>query len=773
MGFKDQIDFPRTFKYSSDSEHIPLEFYENVFPLSKRIDLLLGYFSSNAFTVLAESFAEFIYNDPESKMRIITNHHLSALDKENLIENTELQAEDKVIDLFQDIESLRNQLNEKGQHFFDCLKYLLKEGRLIIKPVKFNQVDLAHCKRMIFYDGKDHIATDGSINFTYNAMIKNAESFSVDVPWKGEVFQDRVEEEIRTFESIINEEHPDYKYIDANEVEGIVSAVGRDRDIEDLVEESYEITSSSRLGKKVKKIREAKVNRFAKLVEVIRSKPHFPKFDGKISKPRKYQQEAYENWVESSSQGIFAMATGTGKTITSLNCVLELYKQTNTYKVLILVPTAVLVEQWIGECEKFNFSNIYTSYDKDWINIFSKKKLDQRLGLSSNFIFISTYANYNSKKFQSIFSDFNDPNLILIADEAHNLGTARSVSNYLWNIQKRIGLSATPNRKYDEVGTADIEKYFNSYAPNHTISYTMLEAIENKFLTPYIYYPYFVKLSEDEMAAYADVTKKLLKFFDFEKGTYKDEATNLLIKRKRIIHQASEKKKVLLDIIDKIKEEDDDFKHCIVYVPEGYEPDYSQVDNEVLDEEDEHIIDGYTKALREKGLRPHQVVGGMLSRNRILNQFEEGMIQVLTAMKTLDEGVDIPATKYAIFCASSGNPRQYVQRRGRILRKFEGKEHAYVFDIVIEPQSSIFWENLPQDKREGIQKMEKNIFKSELFRIANFLYAAANISELHTGTDDRLNRLVELCEKYELDLFEMINELRENDKNNGNTTREN
>ena len=144
--FRD-VNFPPTFKYSSDSDHIPLEFYEETFPIAKKIDLLLGYFSSNAIKVLSKSFAEFVINGGE--MRIITNHVYSLKDKENLIDRTPINDEDKVIDIFKNLEDLEFELSDYGQHFFDCLKYLQKEGRLTIQPVKFNNVDLAHCKRMV------------------------------------------------------------------------------------------------------------------------------------------------------------------------------------------------------------------------------------------------------------------------------------------------------------------------------------------------------------------------------------------------------------------------------------------------------------------------------------------------------------------------------------------------------------------------------------------------------------------------------------------------
>ena len=114
--------FPATYKYSSDSENIPLKFYNDTFPIAKKIDLFLGYFSSNAIKVLSKSFAEFVVNGGE--MRIITNHLYSLKDKENLIDHNSLKNEDKIIDIFNDLEKLEFELSDYGQHFFDCLKLI-------------------------------------------------------------------------------------------------------------------------------------------------------------------------------------------------------------------------------------------------------------------------------------------------------------------------------------------------------------------------------------------------------------------------------------------------------------------------------------------------------------------------------------------------------------------------------------------------------------------------------------------------------------------------
>ena len=313
-----QVNFPKTYKYSSDSEHIPLEFYNETFPISKKIDLFLGYFSSNAIKVLSQSFAEFVVNG--GKMRIISNHVLSLRDKENLIDYSPIEHEDKIINIIDNIQKLEFELRDYGKHFFDCLKYLQKKGRLIIQPVKFNDIDLSHCKIMILNDGENIISTDGSINFTLSALTKNSESFEVNVPWENNVFKTRVEHEIEKFENVFLGKHPDYKHLKSNELEVVINKIGSDKNKRELLEDSIKLGNNS-YQKKVNDIYKLKKIRFEEKLKNVLNKPKFPFDEG----PREYQFKAYENWVKNNHNGLFAMATGTGKTITSLNCVIKEY----------------------------------------------------------------------------------------------------------------------------------------------------------------------------------------------------------------------------------------------------------------------------------------------------------------------------------------------------------------------------------------------------------------------------------------------------------------
>ena len=739
-----------------------LDIYYRTLCNSKNWDLALGYWSLSALKLLAYPLSKFIINN-EGKIRLYCNEAISERDYQLMTQsNYNLDQTRLFKDLVKMIEALEGGNNDL---FNNCISYLIHNDLLEIKVLikKENTRGISHQKNSIFSDTHQNtVVLSGSANASEQAFLFNREDTNAFCSfWNEESVTNNINVTIDEFEKTFSEGDEEWKIyeIESEELKEKLNKIG----FRKIDKSSLENEAIKHIKKNYRNFSKEIQKEISDELLVLNNEPHFPIFNGKISNPRDYQIKAYNEWINNDFKGIFAMATGTGKTLTSLNVLLEQYKTNGYYNAIILVPTQILVNQWVDECKKFNFKNIFTTYNSNWTSRLKDILLDKRLGVNSNFIFISTYASYNGNKFQQILNNFKCTSTILIADEAHNLGTKRSISNYLHGIKKRIGLSATPNRNFDESGTNEIEKYFNSFSPNHTFCFSMIDAIKNKYLTPYYYYPKFIKLNEPEMEAYAKYSERLLKFFDFEKGTYREEASNLLIQRKRIIHQAANKKLKLLEILNDIK--DEDFKHTIVYVPEGFEPDYSENDSSTLDDEDLRIIDDYNSTIKSLGVRTHQVIGGMgiSERKKILDQFDKGLIQVLTAMKTLDEGVDIPATKCAIFCASTGNPRQFIQRRGRILRRSKGKDFATVYDLIVEPNDPSFWDYYPKDKKEKLQKMEINIFRNELNRVANFLYACKNLPDLHLKENEDISKLIDLTELYNLDIFELINDLIEAD----------
>ena len=741
--FKDLV-FPPSREYSSSSKHLPLEFFDSVFPISKTVDIWLGYFTTNSFRILALPLAEFIHNG--GKLRIVACHFLNTEDYKLLFENEK----ESLINIYDTVEKLKSSLDSEGQHFFDCLKYLLKNNKLEIKLVKFND-KLSHDKKMLFYDGENYISTIGSLNFTVPGIIWNGESFQVNVDWGPKHESFRIDKYKNDFEKILSDDHKDYNKVDKSMVK-LIDEVGEDSQLKDLFVKSFEIKNKID-SKKYDKIFYKRRLRLSK-IKLDNKIPSFP-----YPEPRPYQVTAYENWLKNEKKGLFAMATGTGKTLTALNIVLNEYFKKGFYRSIILVPTDALVYQWVNECKEFNFSNIFSSGDdKDWRNTLKEKNYFQNTNKNLSYIFISTYASFLGKTSLPITKNISDEELILIIDEAHGIGTKNAYSKLPKQFEKRIGLSATPDRKNDDFGNNALNEFFNSNPPQYTFNYSLLRAIKDGFLTPYKYFPKLIKLTDIELKDYAEISKKLLNHFDFRTNKYKDSAEFLLIQRKNIINKASNKLFMLKEIISEIKLSYDEVKHTVVFVPEGYEKDDKT--------EQGHLINNYTKTLSiDLNIKARQF--GKTDRASIIDQFRYGKIHVLTAMKMLDEGVDIPEIKRAIFCSSTGNPRQYIQRRGRILRKpkLEGfdKEFAEVFDMIVSPNDESYWDYLPYDKSQQMIKMEKNIFRNEMFRIINFLYASENVSDLLLERES-FKPLISLCNKLEIDIFKQIELLREKDE---------
>lgn len=473
--------------------------------------------------------------------------------------------------------------------------------------------------------------------------------------------------------------------------------------------------------------------------------PKFPYPSG----PRDYQKLAFDNWKYNKQRGLFAMATGTGKTITSLNCLLEIYNHSNYYKALILVPTITLVEQWEKECRKFKFDNIIKVCSKysNWKStIGNLKLLEQNPNNNLSYIIISTYASFiRSNVFDELCS-LSKKKLLLIADEAHNMGAGR-VSQRLKDIPyiRRIGLSATPERQFDDAGNAKLMDFFGCER-QYTFEYSMQEAIQNGALCRYYYYPHLVELTPDEMTDYVDISKRLAKIFKNEDPDTQEIVKRLLLKRKRIIHKAANKKAVFEEILQDRMRTNGSLKYTLVYAPEGNLPDDQLADvfdtKDVLDDDMDsvHIIDEFTRAVRD--IDEHVVVRQFTSdtpdRESILKDFAEGKIDVLTSMKCLDEGVDVPRSELAIFCSSTGNPRQFVQRRGRVLRTHKDKHRAIIHDLVVIPGYL---------SDEDTYDFEKGLVGAEVKRVRDFAVLSENCNDTLAILDDVLTR-------YNISLFE-------------------
>ena len=274
----------------------------------------------------------------------------------------------------------------------------------------------------------------------------------------------------------------------------------------------------------------------------------------------------------------------------------------------------------------------------------------------------------------------------------------------------------------------------------------MQDAIQNGALCKYYYYPHLVELTPDEMTEYVDLSKRIAKIFNNDDPDTQEALKMLLLKRKRIIHKAANKKRVFEDILRERMEINGSLKYTLVYAPEGNLPDDQLADvfdtKDVLgdDIDSAHIIDEFTKSVRD--IDDHVVVrqftGDTPDRDSVLKDFADGKVDVLTSMKCLDEGVDVPRSELAIFCSSTGNPRQFVQRRGRVLRTHKDKHCAIIHDLVVIP-------GYVSD--EETYELEKNLVGTEVKRVRDFAVLSENCNDTLDVLDDVLTR-------YKISLFE-------------------
>ena len=438
---------------------------------------------------------------------------------------------------------------------------------------------------------------------------------------------------------------------------------------------------------------------------------------------RHYQQQAVANWFANQGRGTLKMATGSGKTITALAIATELYQKIGLQVLLVVCPYRHLVTQWARECQKFNLEPILAFENvRNWQSQLSTELYNVHSGNQSFLTIITTNATLMGEGLQSQLKYFPDKTLI-VGDEAHNLGATRLEQSLPRNIGIRLALSATPERYFDEQGTQFIFDYFGSVLQPEL---TLADAIRQGALVHYLYYPILVELTEAETRIYAKLTKRIgWAMMDEEKIENNDTLTSLLMQRARLIGTASNK----LESLRKLMINRLDSSHTLFYCGDG------SVEGAVSVESGRQLA-AVTRLLgTELGYRINTYTAetSLAEREDLRHQFETGKLQGLVAIRCLDEGVDIPAVQTAVILASSGNPRQFIQRRGRILRPHPGKERATLFDMIV----------LPPDLGRETLEVERNLLKKELRRLLEFADLADNAGQARI-------KLLRLQQKYGL-----------------------
>lgn len=409
-----------------------------------------------------------------------------------------------------------------------------------------------------------------------------------------------------------------------------------------------------------------------------------------------YQLEAIQAWVDHNCHGLLEMATGTGKTITALAASARLFEREKRLAVIVAVPYQHLVDQWCEEATNFGYRPLLAYQSKArWLDELNERIADYCARRRDFISIITTHTTFISEEFQKSIVRLIGPSLF-IADEAHHLGAERSRDSYPKQIPFRLALSATPDRWFDDVGTIALRDYFGE-----TVFAFSLERAIGVSLTPYYYYPHLVALTDKELESYEELSMKIAQLMNRDDPDGQQVLKLLLIRRAELLNNAANKLKAVSQLVDA----QDDITHTLFYCAPG------QID-------DVMGLLGW-----DKGLLVHRFTAEESNdeRQRLLADFASERLQALVAMRCLDEGVDVPSTRTAFILASSSNPREFIQRRGRILRKSQGKEFSVIHDMIAVPPTA--W---TISANSPTYQAERSIIRRELGRFKEFAAPALN-----------------------------------------------
>jgi len=425
-----------------------------------------------------------------------------------------------------------------------------------------------------------------------------------------------------------------------------------------------------------------------------------------------HQVTAIEKWFCQDCRGIFKMCTGAGKTIAALAAVWRLAKGCKDRKelippVIVSVPTRVLADQWCNEICSLGFSMPTRAYQSatQYFDIL-ESCLEFYREASPAFI-VTTYCTFADEKFQRVISQLSHSGkqAIWIADEMHNLASPRLLelmqsrdAYFRW----RIGLSATPEIEGEPDKTERLMAFFGGLAA----TYELKDAIAAGVLCQYTYHPCPCYLNTELGERYLE----LLRQIDTSEHARRNDI-NLYREKRDLIRKAGVQVSAFAELLPKLLSKEARLEHTLVYCPPGYGSSVDDQGADVTDETsedvgDERLLDDIISLLHRESIEVSSILGEtpQSRRSQILREFAAGRLQAVCAIGCLDEGVDVPSIRRAVVLYSVNREKQFIQRRGRILRRglAESSKIAEIYDIIILPQGS----QIPTLQAEALLKKE-------------------------------------------------------------------
>lgn len=658
------------------------------FQAAGKVDCMVGFFSSGVMAALAPGLAAYIsYSD--NSFRLIISPLLSAEDKAAIEDG--LHTPEEVADkIFEELTVTEDLLQK---HTLKCLTWLLRQGRMELKIALMKDA-LFHPKVWLFENGDDVVAVHGSSNVTHAGICRNIEQIAISRSWQ-DPNQRYITEKLSC----------EFSKLWGNNDDNCI-VVPMSEAVRQLLLRTY--SSETSPSEDELRVLYDRATEFAedslsfKFASELKRSFTIPDWLQYKEGPFEHQGKAVNAWCEAGYRGVLEMATGSGKTITSMIAAHYLYQDHSPLLIVVAAPYVPLIEQWCDEIAPFGLQPVnLTTVGGPSKRARELQKVKRRLRtrLSDVEVVVVSHDTLCTMEFLDAIAAFNCARL-LIADEAHNLGRASFIENPPIFFEHRLGLSATPIRQYDEEGTEALFDFFGEVA----IKFMLEEAI-GRCLVEYDYYLHPVYLSEGEMKEWFDLTGKIKQnIWRSDSGKPDEYLARLLRDRRALLETASGKIAMLKSLLD--KEDTRIMQHTLIYASD----------------KGPSQLDDVNRLLRNRNILFHQLTAKETSHRdntkRIIEAFQNGDIQVLTAKRVLDEGVNIPQICKSFILASTTVERQWVQRRGRLLRtcKAIGKTHSVIHDLL----------SLPPDMEDGFDPDARSLVRTELRRAQEFARLARN-----------------------------------------------
>ena len=657
------------------------------FSAAGRVDCMVGFFSSEVLGALAPGLAAYIASS-ENSFRLIISPLLRSEDQAAIEDG--LRSAEEVADEI--VEKLTVTEDLLQQHTLKCLSWLLREGRIKINVALMKDA-LFHPKVWLFESRGDVVAAHGSSNVTYAGIWKNIEQIAISRSWQDPTQRYITDKLCDQFNRLW--ENKDDSCI----VIGIPDAV-KQRLLKTYNSKTPP-TDDDLLALYGRATGIAEESESYGVVPLPKTEFVIPSWLRYEDGPFEHQGKAVNAWCEAGYHGVLEMATGSGKTITSMIAAYRLYEGRKPLLMVVAAPYVPLIEQWCGEIAQFGLRpiNLTTAGGpRGRARELNRIKRQFRNGTSDVEAIVVSHRTLSNPAFKKELEAF-DCTTLLIADEVHNLGAEGFVADLPSFFDYKLGLSATPVRQYDEEGTEALFAFFGSVV----FRFTLKEAI-GQCLVEYDYYIHPVELTSDEMVAWYDLTAKIkANTWRQDRGKPDDYLTKLLRDRRTILETAENK---LTSLEVALRREDlPTLRHTLIYASD----------------KSPQQLEAVNALLKAHGVLFHQLTyeetADRKETARIIRSFQEGTLRVLTAKRVLDEGVNIPQIQKVFILASTTIERQWVQRRGRLLRTCHeiGKTHSEIHDFIGMPPDL---ENMDDEARSLVQ--------TELLRIQEFASLARN-----------------------------------------------